>query len=214
METKCLNFFFGVGGWGNNFRMRGSLLAVARFVWLLRSFFNELQICLKVMVFFTCSQFYIFLIQCRRIQEQTGVGREPQQTNDLSQRLYRHLVVGFRSLFFYKVLRFFISQDFQRFFDSSKFLFFSFQTFFLLSLVGDIVSANDDVVEIVVVVDVVNFVFRARYQYRFVSNIFSFFSSSHRKSLKMDFDRTSRTKSCDKSNQGGNQKGIFNRVFD
>ena len=100
-------FFFGVGGWGNNFRMRGSLLAVARFVWLLRSFFNELQICLKVMVFFTCSQFYIFLIQCRRIQEQTGVGREPQQTNDLSQRLYRHLVVGFRSLFFYKVLRFF-----------------------------------------------------------------------------------------------------------
>ena len=110
--------------------MRGSLLAVARFVWLLRSFFNELQICLKVMVFFTCSQFYIFLIQCRRIQEQTGVGREPQQTNDLSQRLYRHLVVGYRSLFFYKVLRFFISQDFQRFFDSSKFLFFSFQTFF------------------------------------------------------------------------------------
>ena len=82
------------------------------------------------MVFFTCSQFYIFLIQCRRIQEQTGVGRESQQTNDLSQRLYRHLVVGFRSLFFYKVLRFFISQDFQRFFDSSKFLFFNFQTFF------------------------------------------------------------------------------------
>ena len=168
------------------------------------------------MVFFTCSQFYIFLIQCRRIQEQTGVERESQQTNDLSQRLYRHLVVGFRSLFFYKALRFFY---FSRL---SKILWFfqvsvlrAFKLFFLLSLVGGIVSANDDAVEIVVVVvDVVNFVFRARYQYRFVSNIFSFFSSSHRKSSKMDFDRTSRTKSCDKSNQGGNQKGIFNRVFD